>query len=351
MLRNTFYLTCALWAAAGLPVESRSHEEEARLLWTTDLRKLGYSDAWHASDSIYEARRQIAFGSSSEVVVLDDGWTSTTPHEVRAFVLEAASGGVTHKKSWTTSGWPFIFATAMGGYVAVTDKGMDSYSGGLDQILATSPEQAKDASPDGRIVAPWSRTLRPGHGLTLFLDATTLQPTGAEVLDTAVDSVSFDHAVTTGVRPDPAFRTVLFEPEDDKLRPYDTMCPQVRPEFISNDLLAVFGCRRVEVISTEGERLFIGESEGEEFGLAAVARQGSRFATYQTHTRGHWRKVRKEVFTVFGVVKRAAISSIVVKTLRGRETAYSGAALSPDGSHVAINSLGIIQLYVLPAER
>lgn len=171
---------------------------KAHLLWTTDLRELGYSIAEPSPPGSVDAHLQRAFGSADELVVLNDRGPFAGPNEARAFVLDAGSGEVVSQTTWMTEGWPFVFATATHGYVAVTDKGMVLYSPGLKQAVATTPESARWASPDGQVVAAWSSELKPGHGLTVFLDTETFKPTGTEVLDTNVESVSRSHAAYIG---------------------------------------------------------------------------------------------------------------------------------------------------------
>src|SRR4029077_10159829 len=110
---------------------------------------------------------------------------------VHAFVLDSKSGRLVSEANWMSNCWPYIFATAGGNYVAVTNDGMSVYSPGLKAIRATVPEAAAEmSSSDGRVVAGWKSI--PGHGLTYFLDADTLRPTDHEFLDENVVSVSPD---------------------------------------------------------------------------------------------------------------------------------------------------------------
>jgi len=336
-----------LFAVIALQISSvlAGGGRNVRPVWTTDLKQRGYSIAEPPES---EARLQIAFGSMSELVVINDQGPFAKPNPVKAFVLDTASGAVVGEANWVTSGWPFVFATATGSYVAVTDKGMVLHSPGLKQIIASTPESARHASPDGRIVAAWSAELKPGHGLTLFLDTENLKPAGVEVLDTHVISVSRNHAAYIAWRAGNKNPTVFYLPEDDELHPYDAHCAHVRPWFISQDLVALFGCGELEVInSTESTRVFGGHMK-DGGGLAAVARDGSRFATIEaSYSRSHSPILKVERFTVFDVRLKGIVFNTEIKELRGRERGNSGAALSPDGSLLAINSLGVVNLYAL----
>ena len=312
MLGSALILTLTSLHITGCFAGPRDGEaRKAHLLWTTDLRNVGYSANEPSRLGSVDAHLQLAFGSASELVVLNDQGPFGKPNEARAFVLSVVSGEVVNQKKWMTETWPFVFATAKGGYVAVTDQGMDLYSSGLKQVVASSPESARLASPDGAIVAAWSSELKPGHGLTLFLDTKTLKPTGTEVLDKNVESVSRSHAAYVGYWAKSRNAIVFFVPEDDKLRPYNTSCQEIRPKFISEGMFVLFGCGELEVVSAAGVRLFGAHINGES-GIAAV-------------------------------------STIEIKDLRGRNNGSSAAALSPDGSLLAINSLGTVRLFDLPA--
>ena len=231
MLGSALILTLTSLHITGCFAGPRDGEaRKAHLLWTTDLRNVGYSANEPSRLGSVDAHLQLAFGSASELVVLNDQGPFGKPNEARAFVLSVVSGEVVNQKKWMTETWPFVFATAKGGYVAVTDQGMDLYSSGLKQVVASSPESARLASPDGAIVAAWSSELKPGHGLTLFLDTETLKPTGTEVLNKNVESVSRSHAAYVGYWAKSRNAIVFFVPEDDKLRPYNTSCQEIRPK-------------------------------------------------------------------------------------------------------------------------
>jgi len=182
-----------------------------------------------------------------------------------------------------------------------------------------------------------------------LLDTDTLKPTGTEVLDKAVESVSRSHAAYVGYWAKSKNATVFFDPEDDKLRPYDTSCQEIRPKFISEEIFVLFGCDELEVVRVAGVRLFGAHINGES-GLAAVSRDGSRFAIFEnTYTHEHWPRLKLERFTVFDLKAKGAVSTIEIKDLRSRDNGSSAAALSPDGSLLATNSLGTVRLFGLPA--
>ncbi|MBI3450849.1 MAG: hypothetical protein HY049_18285 [Acidobacteria bacterium] len=290
----------------------------------------------------------MAFGSSRELVVLDDRSLVPTPSDIHAFVLDAISGSVVNQTKWQSKWHCMLFGNAAEGYVVVTEKGTSVWSAGMKEVTAASPETGKDASPDGSVFAAWSGEFRPGHGATFFLDTQTLKPTGVEVLDTYVSSVSRDHMAHVAYREGTKNGTVLYAPEDDAWKPYDSDCPEPGPLFVTNDLVAVFGCRKMRVVDTSGSLVFTARL-GRESGSAATARDGSRFAVFEnTYTIAHWPKLVEERFTVFDVKGKGPIAIIKIDELRGRTDGNSGAALSPDGSLLAVNSMGVVRLYALP---
>lgn len=338
-----------LWAAAivtascQLPSLRGEVLTDKRPAWASDLRKMGFIVNDFAPPEVVEATRQIAFGTADELVVVSSRASFAKPDVVRAFLLEAKSGAVVSTEKWTAKGLPYVFATADGRYAAVTETGLVAYSAGLKEVLATAGQSARMASPDGRSLAAWKSV--PGHGVTSFIDAKSLRPTGVEYLDTNVLSISQNQIAYTAYAsgsPNPA---VHVRGPTGSASVYRTECSEVQPNFISENVLAVLGCDQVDVITSEGERLFSHATEGDST-FAGASRDGSRFAIVEAfYGSGHDPKLRAERFIVFDVRTRKPVFTTDIVELRGRERGRSGAALSPDGSALAVNSLGIVRLF------
>ncbi len=296
--------------------------------------------------------RQITFGGSDELVVINDGGVCGKSNPVHAFVLDSKSGRLMNEAKWISNCWPYIFATAKGNYAAITDNGMSVYSPGLKDAVDSAPQVAAEmGSPDGRVVAAWKQI--PHHGVTYLLNAETLQPIGHEILDSNVVSVSPDtiaYLVTRTGSPD---QIVQLDNSGSKLPEIKTECGLVHVRFLSADKLAVLGCNRLRVINIQGPELFadgntgyIGSSE-----IGAVSRDGSRFAlTRVFDDSGDFAKVCAERITVFDVAGRKPVFAMDLRELSGSDAHghASGIALSPDGSLLAIDSEGIVQVFQMP---
>jgi hypothetical protein len=134
-----------------------------------------------------------------------------------------------------------------------------------------------------------------------------------------------------------------------QLAEYETDCKDVRPNFISSDLLAVLGCQRVDVVSLARGKVFSSTVEGDEIFFATASRDGSRFAIIQIFVKaGDPPRLSKERVTVFDVVQRQPVFVTDISDLRGSNLGESsGVALSPNGSSLAINSAGVVRLFAL----
>lgn len=324
----------------------------ARPVWTVDLRTKGYSPDPFTITSAPEAARQIAFGSNDELVIIKDSGSFANPNPARAFVLGTKSGDLRNDVRWVTNRWPYIFATAQGNYAVVANDGMVLYSPGLKQIVATAANTAADkVSPDGYSLAAW-KTI-PGHGLTYFLNADTLRPTGTQFLDTNVESISPDAIAYIARRKDSTTDSVFVNNGKSTGSRYDTKCDQVQARFVSANVLTIVGCDVMEVVSDGGSELFAEQVLGPlgYSGFAAASRSGNRFAIRQTFDKsGDPPTICTERVTVFDVKSRKAVFVTDVQQLRGFDSGpkASGIALSPDGRLMAVNSAGVVQLYQLP---
>jgi hypothetical protein len=325
-----------------VPSESRPRKP----LWTTDLRKGTHHWDYSHTPAFFQAMRQIAFGSTEEVVVANDSGPFPKPNDVHGFVMDARNGGVLKEVQWTSGSWPFLFATSTGKYAVITESGMAVYSQGFQTILATGSHVADKASPDGRFLSVTEAIS--GHGTTLFIDPDTLKPNGTEFRDVYVWSISENRVASSALRNDNGI--VLITDLRKQLPEYETDCGNVRPNFITNELLAVVGCERVDVVSLTNGKMFSLPIKGGEAFFGAASRDGSRFAIYQSFDRaGDPPRLTAERITVVDVVQRRPVFVTDISTLRGSiRGESSGVALSPNGSSVAINSAGIVRFFPLP---
>jgi hypothetical protein len=277
------------------------------------------------------------------VVVNDTNTSFDHPGPVTGFVLDPSSGQIVNRTTWRAKGAPFIFATNAGNYAINTESGLVLYSAGLRTVKVSVPYLAKLASPDGTAFAAWKAVPGP-HGLTYFLDAGTLHPTGVEYLDMNIDTISRDRCAFTPIVN--GSQTVQVLAPAEVVSTYNTKCAEPRPHFLSMDVLAVAGCDRVDVIDTSHGLRFAYRTEAYDTNFAGASRDGRRFVMAEAfYGRGDEPKLRFERFTVIDLGAHGALLSVEINELRGRRRGASGAALSPDGSLLAINSLGIVQLF------
>lgn len=322
-------------------------KSKPRPRWVTNLRTQGYGDDKFAPPGAYASIRQIVFGSNGELVVVDDANTSwAAPGHVFGFVLDTRSGKTVNKITWRAKGHAYIYSTEFGHYGVNTATGLALYSAGLATIEVTVPYSAKLASPDGISFAAWKRIPGP-HGVTYFLDPHTLKPTGVEYLDKSINTICQDRIAYTGSRKGTHFVRVLGP--SGTVFTYRTQCSEIRPHFISKNVLAVLGCDRVEVIDTSDGLLFSQDTEEDLAMFSGASRDGNRFVIVEdVYGRGHDPKLRFERFTVIDLAARTSVLIVETKKLRGRRSGGSGGALSPDGTMLAVHSLGIVQLFDIP---
>ena len=85
--------------------------------------------------------------------------------------------------------------------------------------------------------------------LNYLIDADTLRSTGTEVANRNVDAVSansFAYIVSRMGSPNQVL--ILTNGKSTQLE-YETKCGLVQTQFVSTDVLAIFGCNRVTVIN------------------------------------------------------------------------------------------------------
>lgn len=336
-----------LVSCCHIPPVSQELQATKAATWTANLRDPDLDWVFSAH---FDPFRQIAFGNNTELVVLG-GSGPFQPRRVRTWVLETRKGKVLRKTDWTTDFYSdFIFATSTGKYAIGTEIGMALYSRGLEREITTGANDAKpwSSSPDGRFFAGFKYI--PGHRVSFFIDAETLKPTGTEFRDVYIRSVADNRIAYTG-RDANGVATVFIEDNDATIWKYHSDCKVVRPSFISNDLLAVVGCNRLDVVSASGEKLFTALLKGERLLFAASSRDGRRFAVMEQFDEiGDPPRLCMERITVFDVRQRKPIFVTDDTDLSGSQGGSSGVALSPDGSSMAVNSAGLVRLFVLPRQ-
>jgi hypothetical protein len=331
-----------------LPAVHSEMQSVATAVWKIDLRNSSHNwDDLH-TPAFFQATRQIAFGSSAELVVAKDSGPFAKPNEVHGFVLDAKNGKILREAHWTSGSWPFLFATFNGKYAVVTEAGMTVYSQGLQSAIATGAHTADKVSPDGRYLSA-SESI-PGHGVTIFIDAETLKPNGTQFQDIYVWSIADNRVAYSAFRGEKG--VVLVKDIIKQVPEYETDCKDVRPNFITTDLLAVLGCERLDVVSLTSGKTFTSTLKGADAFFAASSRDGSRFAVIQAFVRpGDPPSLSMERVTVFDVTRQKAIFAMDIYDLKGAMSgASSGVALSPDGNSLAINSAGVVRLFALQVQ-
>jgi len=327
---------------ADKPSDMRPTE---KALWTANLRTtVNNWDEFH-TPAFFLAQRQIAFGSDAELIIAKDSGPFAKPNQVHGYILNAASGKVLGDKEWTSGSRPFLFATHEGKYAVVNDVGMTLYSQGFHNIVATGTDVADKISPDGRYLS--SSKSVPGHGITILIDATTLKPTGIEFRDIYVWSIAENRIASSAFRGSDG--VMLVSSPTKQLWEHQTDCKEARPNFITNDVLALVGCERLDVVSMTRGNIFSSTLKGDAAFFAAVSRNRERFAVLQIFTSpGDPPSVSMERISVFDADKQQPIFTTDVSDLKGfNPGASSGVALSPNGSSLAINSAGIVRLFAL----
>lgn len=305
--------------------------------WKADLRQFGYRGSNDVS-------RSITFGTSAELVVLSDS-DFEKPIHVRAFVLDAESGELIHQGAWTVD-WAedvAIYGNADGNYLANTDEGPVLLSRGLKETLKPLPGSAREVAPDGRSFVTWP-TGEPGHAVTTFYDALTLERTGTEVVNREIHSIARDRVVETwdvqektGMK-----REIEVFVDGQSLFPYSASCEWLRAQFLSNEMLAIFSCGQLEFVTLSGERVFRTKLHERSVWRGSASRDGSRFATVTDNGRGG-----AESIQVFDVNERREIYSTIIHQMHGDHD-HSGVALSPDSLALVVNTAGIVRYFKLP---
>ena len=322
-----------------------------RPIWRLDLRPQGYPLPEWGGTTAPSERDKIAFGSNDEIVVLGDTHSFPKPSRVEAYVIATATGKVTARAAWTVALRPHLFATSAGQYAVLTTDGTVLHAGGLGREVARSPGTLSMASPDGLSLLVEAPESAPGRAIKRLFDADTLRPNGAVFINRDIESIARTGAAWVGHPGGSSAATVLVEDGMRSVTPRDTACAEVHPGFLGEQVMMILGCGRMEVVRLDGPAL-LEATVGAATALAAVARDGGRFAIIEADW--IWRDVprlRGETLRIFDLGTNAELWVVALTALRGSDfPASSGAALSPDGSLLAVNTLGRVSLYRLPSK-
>jgi len=341
-------LVAAGGRAAGRSMPDGAASNPGRPLWRLDLRPLGYPPQEGSGTTAPFERDKIAFGGNDEVVILGDTNAFPKPSRVEAFAIATATGKVTSRATWTVALRPRLFATAAGRYAALTIDGTVLHAAGLDSEVARSTMTVVMASPDGRALLAEPSGAPPGRAVMKLIEADTLRPIGVDFQGRDIES-AFHGGVARVTRSKGAgAATVSVDDATRSVPVRETGCGEAHPSFLTGEVLAILGCGRMEVVGRDG-RLLFETTIGPNTSLAAVARDGSRFAIIEADW--VWRKVprlRGERLRIFDLAAGGELSVLELSELRGSDfPASSGAALSPDGSRLAVNARGRMSLYRL----
>jgi len=324
----------AVLAAAGMAASPVAGPPNlGRPIWRLDLRPQGYPLPEWGGTTAPSERDKIAFGGNDEIVVLGDTHSFPKPSRVEAYVIATATGKVTARAAWTVALRPHLFATAAGQYAMLTTDGTVLRAGGLGREVARSPGTLAMASPDGLSLLVETPESTPGRAIKGLLNADTLHQNGAVFINRDIESASRTGAACVGHQDGSSTATILVEDGMRSLAPRDIAYAEVHPGLLGEEVMAILGCGRMEVVRVGGPVL-LETPVGANTALATVARDGSRFAIIEADW--IWRDVprlRGETLRIFDLGIKAELCVVPLTTLRGSDfPASSGAALSPDGS-------------------
>jgi len=296
----------------------------------------------------FDVRRQIAFASDGELVTISDDGPSG--QLVGATVIAARDGRVVRKVAWESKHPNYVFATAGGQYAVVSDGATTLYSGSLDHVVKRVNTEVGYQSPDRRVLA---RTeFRNGeHSVSLF-DASTIAPLRVGFRGQYLWSFT-DRWIAEIVYAKNHHAVVRLTSPDAHQVEWESGCKaglgqEVRPQFVSADLIAAVGCNRLDVITTAGGLVFSAELAADYAHVAAVSPTGARFAIVQAFLRrGDPSTLCVERIVVFDVNQHKAIFMTDVSDLAGTTGGASGLAFSPSGAYLAVNSAGTVRMFAL----
>lgn len=344
-MRSSWFLTIgALVVLAGFS-PAHAGSDRTGLLWTLNLREHGLTRDPTLPPEAMDAVHQLAFGSRGELVILGRPSRRGPILRVLAYVLDARTGKLLGQREWKTISEPFIAGTVTGNFAVNWEHGTVLYSAGLESEIRTSEIFVQMASPDGRRLA--AQHIVNGRNMWIGFDSESLEVDGTSYLSGVAPSISAT-GVAEAIYPPEGGHPVRIRNQAGDQVDFRPDCKAVNPFFLSDLALAVIGCGQFTIIDTAGHPLLSGRAQlGHDY--FSAARDGSRVVLNEARFAGGGHgALRDEVFTVFDLPEGHPVFTVRNKELHGEDLARSGAALSPDGSLLAINSWGIVKVFRLP---
>jgi hypothetical protein len=318
-----------------------------QLMWTVSVPAGNGNDDF--APASFEASRHIAFASDEELVAIsEDG-----PFGGRtvAAVLAARDGHVVRSVTWDSKHPSYVFATSDGQYVIASEGNTTLYSRGLERALTRRDGEVAYLSPDRRVLARTRQVSLNEHGASLF-DASTLGPLTAAFRGPYLWSFTEHLIAHVASATNGNGLVLLTDPSGHEVQ-WESECRgkgrEIRPSFVSNDLVAVVDCR-LDVITTAGALVFSAELAADHAYVAATSATGSRFAIAESFSKpGDPPTICTERIVVFDVARRTAVFMTDVADFAGRSLGRdSGLAFSPSGSHLAVKSGDRVRMFALP---
>jgi hypothetical protein len=368
-------------------------------VWRLDLRSVGYTGFAppHEPRLFYLHASPVCFSENGVLIVnfltrekVDtlarrDRTADPLPLRLHGIFLDAGTGKIRATKEWsTTPPTAGIIAAGGGRFVVITPALVESYSPELQPLNAfrPTPEQQSHLetfwpTPSGKFILavfnncaphcdalPPSEAHKPTHSYQ-WLDTDSLQPQPAWS-DWYYWSISDKQLAKGGGGYDRSGNLIVEEVlVRDKDGPWRSFC-QVRagydgtectgPEFISNEVLAMWGVHSLSLLPVGGgPPVLVARFPPDEWigrwGLYSSA-DGKRLAVAVYSQKGGSalldidpRMVLKRVM-VYDMPSRQWVYRLNAK--RQKLKSISGLALSPDGTRMAILADGVVELYQLP---
>jgi hypothetical protein len=290
--------------------------------------------------SIYAATRSVVFVADRLVLASKIGIRQVPDAKIPVQVyqllsLDARTGQVKDKREVTAFGSLPVFATN-DAHVIVAGRNVLRLAPDLkDAGVLNFHGSAENMSGDGSVLG---NATNPGYQL---IDARSLKVTkltDSPAYDTSVNSKGFvtDNVHWTGKYPDDVGFITYTDPAGDHLL-YHGSCGG-RPQFLTDDLILVPGCKSPLIIDTQGHLVRTLSVEGG-FSYAGVSQNGKRFALQLTGSGTH------ERFVIFSVQTGESVAEVEPEQ-DGEQQSWT--AFSPDGSMFAVGSPLKLTLFRLP---
>lgn len=373
----------AIWAlsflvmASLLSANSVVSTNVQSALWEFDLHAFGYQGPQTRADDFLPLHERIAFLNDATLAVAFttreevEGLArrSNPPLHLHVLLLDAGSGRLTREHEWGVSSTDEagILATNSGNLVIRTGDQVTLYSPDFEELRERELPACESPGEKG-----WWTVLMAPSGRTLFLNHLCY---GSEKID-VIDANTFKLLYSwPSIGPGPesvsdsaisALRSQKSKPDGVYLGKFDGSWGPIyeregagcigHPSFISNSMLAFFGpapCSRLVVITTQGSKLMEERfPKNEHISPVIPSRDGRRFAVWVDTEKGGiafldiFPHVIRSRLMVYDVQRRAALAAFHVELPKAQKYTFQrGAALSPDGSLLAVLSDGTVTLY------